>query len=121
MLGRVIRPPRREPARPGRLRLVEQAVAADDVSAEGDEVVVPLDTGTLVLGSHPSCDVVMRGLRPRHAVLGRDADGALVLRAISGTTYVDGSPVLAQRVDAGSEIRLAGRRLRLQVREPALV
>lgn len=63
---------------------------------------------TLVIGSHPACDVVLPGLRPRHAVLGRDLEGRSVLRALAGGCVVDGSPVVSQVVDADSDIRVGG-------------
>lgn len=81
---------------------------------------VDLPPRPAVIGSHPSCDVVLDGLRPRHAVLARDPDGELVVRAIAGTTYVDGTPVVAQRVGCDSEIRAGRYRLQVQP-EPAQV
>ncbi len=68
---------------------------------------------TLVIGSHPACDVVLPGLRPRHAVLGRDLEGRSVLRALAGGCVVDGSPVVSQVVDADSDIRVGGHRVSL--------
>lgn len=68
---------------------------------------------TLVIGSHPACDVVLPGLRPRHAVLGRDLQGRSVLKALAGGCVVDGSPVVSQVVDADSDIRVGGHRVSL--------
>ncbi|CAM3974235.1 hypothetical protein NOMA109596_18015 [Nocardioides marinus] len=68
---------------------------------------------TLVIGSHPACDVVLPGLRPRHAVLGRDLEGRSVLKALAGGCTVDGSPVVSQVVDADSDIRVGGHRVSL--------
>ncbi len=68
---------------------------------------------TLVIGSHPACDVVLPGLRPRHAVLGHDLEGRSVLRALAGGCVVDGSPVVSQVVDADSDIRVGGHRVSL--------
>ena len=68
---------------------------------------------TLVIGSHPACDVVLPGLRPRHAALGRDLEGRSVLRALAGGCVVDGSPVVSQVVDADSDIRVGGHRVSL--------
>ncbi len=67
----------------------------------------------LVIGSHPACDVVLPGLRPRHAVLGHDLEGRSVLRALAGGCVVDGSPVVSQVVDADSDIRVGGHRVSL--------
>lgn len=68
---------------------------------------------TMVIGSHPACDVVLPGLRPRHAVLGRDMEGRSVLKALAGGCVVDGSPVVSQVVTADSDIRVGGHRVSL--------
>lgn len=76
------------------------------------------DRTPVVIGSHPTCDLVLSGLKPRHAVLGRDVQGRSVLKALAGRCYVDGSPVVSQVVDADSDIRLGEHRLTLgQVEE----
>jgi len=62
-----------------------------------------------VLGSHPSCDIVLEGLQPRHAEIVRTADDELVLRpVVPGTVWVHGAVVLREallrtgtRVDVG--------------------
>ncbi len=73
---------------------------------------------TVVIGSHPACDLVLPGLRPRHAVLGRDVEGRSVLRALAGGCFVDGSPVVSQVVDADSDIRVGEHRVSLGELEP---
>jgi len=62
-----------------------------------------------VLGSHPSCDIVLEGLQPRHAEILRTEDDELVLRPeVPGTVWVHGAVVLREallrtgtRVDIG--------------------
>ena len=77
-----------------------------------DQTRVP-DRTPVVIGSHPTCDLVLTGLKPRHAVLGRDVQGRTVLKALAGRCYVDGSPVVSQVVDEDSDIRLGEHRLSL--------
>lgn len=79
---------------------------------EGRQTRVP-DRTPVVIGSHPTCDLVLSGLKPRHAVLGRDLQGRTVLKALAGRCYVDGSPVVSQVVDKDSDIRLGEHRLTL--------
>jgi hypothetical protein len=100
--GRLLRPRRRDltPLRPREVR-------AEDGATE-----VP-DRTPVVIGSHPTCDLVLAGLKPRHAVLGRDVSGRTVLKALAGRCYVDGSPVVSQVVDDDSEILLGEHRLTL--------
>ena len=62
-----------------------------------------------VVGSHPSCDIVLEGLAPRHAEIVRTEDDELVLRPVSpGNVRVHGATVLREallrtgtRVDVG--------------------
>lgn len=69
---------------------------------------------SVVIGSHPSCDVVLPGLRARHAVLGHDLEGRRVLKALAGGCHVDGWPVVSQVVDEDSDIRVGGHRVSLR-------
>lgn len=78
----------------------------------GGQTPVP-DRTPVVIGSHPTCDLVLSGLKPRHAVLGRDIQGRSVLKALAGRCYVDGSPVVSQVVDEDSDMRLGEHRLTL--------
>lgn len=64
----------------------------------------------LTLGSHPSCDVALPGLRPVHARISR-ADGDWVLRAVAGVTKVLGVPVVAHVLESGARIELGGHQL----------
>ena len=103
--GRLLRPRRRDLTR---LRPREARAAA----TAGEATEVP-DRTPVVIGSHPTCDLVLAGLKPRHAVLGRDVSGRTVLKALAGRCYVDGSPVVSQVVDDDSEIMLGEHRLTL--------
>lgn len=94
--SRLVRPLRRPPVRGG--------AGAPQRAPDGAPVVI---------GSHPSCDLVLTGLKPRHAVLARDVEGRTVLKALAGRCYVDGSPVVSQVVDADSDIRLGEHRVTL--------
>ena len=84
----------------------------EDRARGGDPTQVP-DRTPVVVGSHPTCDLVLPGLKPRHAVIGRDVQGRTVLKALAGRCYVDGSPVVSQVVDEDSDIRLGEHRLTL--------
>ncbi|MCL8024836.1 FHA domain-containing protein [Nocardioides bruguierae] len=90
-----------------------------EVAHVAGEVRVAVGSGSLVFGSHPSCDVVLPGLHARHAVLGRDGAGRLVLSALSGSTRVDGVPVLNQVVDEAARVVMAGHRIALLLPRPA--
>lgn len=98
--GRFVRPRRRDLTR---LRTRGEQAGATQVP----------DRTPVVIGSHPTCDLVLAGLKPRHAVLGRDVSGRTVLKALAGRCYVDGSPVVSQVVDDDSEIMLGEHRLTL--------
>jgi hypothetical protein len=52
-----------------------------------------------VVGSHPSCDIVLEGLEPRHAEIIRNEADELVLRPeLPGTVRVHGAAVLREAV-----------------------
>ena len=100
------------------LVLAGDATVADEVASmnvvaklEGSDP--KLKSEAVVIGSHPTCDLVLSGLKPRHAVIGRDVQGRTVLKALAGRCYVDGSPVVSQVVDEDSDIRLGEHRLTL--------
>ncbi len=91
----------------------------DRAHASGGATAVPVVTAlpaqaSVVIGSHPSCDVVLPGLRARHAVLGHDLEGRRVLKALAGGCHVDGWPVVSQVVDTDSDIRVGGHRVSLR-------
>ncbi len=93
--------------------------AAPGGAADGDVATIPVVTAlpaqaSVVIGSHPSCDVVLPGLRARHAVLGHDLEGRRVLKALAGGCHVDGWPVVSQVVDEDSDIRVGGHRVSLR-------
>lgn len=105
---RIVAPVRRIPA-PG------SALAPVDGGVATIPVVTALPAqASVVIGSHPSCDVVLPGLRARHAVLGHDLQGRRVLKALAGGCHVDGWPVVSQVVDADSDIRVGGHRVSLR-------
>lgn len=98
-------------------------VAGAVTSGRGGAATIPVLTAlpaqaTVVIGSHPSCDVVLPGLRARHAVLGHDVEGRRVLRALAGGCHVDGWPVVSQVVDEDSDIRVGGHRVSLRGAHP---
>lgn len=107
---RIVAPRRRIPA---------PAAMAAVPALSGSVATIPVVTAlpaqaSVVIGSHPSCDVVLPGLRARHAVLGHDLEGRRVLKALAGGCHVDGSPVVSQVVDEDSDIRVGGHRVSLR-------
>lgn len=122
---RIVAPRRRIPASvvsvpaPGAVGRVAPAEAAGSSAVGGAVATIPVVTAlpaqaSVVIGSHPSCDVVLPGLRARHAVLGHDLEGRRVLKALAGGCHVDGSPVVSQVVDEDSDIRVGGHRVSLR-------
>ena len=120
--GRIVAPRRRIPAPASLAPAVPVGTRAEGsarLSAVGHVATVPVvtalpDQACVVIGSHPSCDVVLPGLRARHAVLGHDLEGRRVLKALAGGCHVDGSPVVSQVVDEDSDIRVGGHRVSLR-------
>ena len=100
-------------------RVAPAAAAGDAPGVGGGVATIPVVTAlpaqaSVVIGSHPSCDVVLPGLRARHAVLGHDLEGRRVLKALAGGCHVDGWPVVSQVVDEDSDIRVGGHRVSLR-------
>ena len=123
---RIVAPVRRIPAPvPARAGAATPPVAVGRVAGpvSGAVATIPVVTAlpaqaSVVIGSHPSCDVVLPGLRARHAVLGHDLQGRRVLKALAGGCHVDGSPVVSQVVDEDSDIRVGGHRVSLRGAQP---
>lgn len=118
--GRVVRIGAGSSGGPGRARVIDLGPRRKQVLERAGSWVVrrrgedaPRLPDLMVIGSHPSCDLVLQGLRPRHAVLGRDAQGRSVLKALAGGCYVDGAPIVSQLVDADSDVRIGAHRIAL--------
>jgi hypothetical protein len=106
-----LRRPRRpttthDPDRGGYPRLV---LAPDPYAGADDRQRAHLLGDRTLVGSHPSCDVVLPGLEPRHAEVVRTEDDELVIRPLlPGDVRVHGAVVLHEallrtgtRVDIG--------------------
>ena len=62
-----------------------------------------------MLGSHPSCDVVIEGLAAMHAVVRRTPDDEFVVTPADGPVRVDGALVLTDGLlRTGRRIELGG-------------
>lgn len=109
---RIVAPRRRIPA-PATLAVAPAPALGGGVATVPVVTALPRQA-SVVIGSHPSCDVVLPGLRARHAVLGHDLEGRRVLKALAGGCHVDGSPVVSQVVDEDSDIRVGGHRVSLR-------
>lgn len=124
--ARIVAPRRRIPAPAAATSPAPTLTAVGRVGGAPSDVGVGVGVDTIpvvtalpaqasvVIGSHPSCDVVLPGLRARHAVLGHDLEGRRVLKALAGGCHVDGWPVVSQVVDADSDIRVGGHRVSLR-------
>lgn len=116
---RIVAPRRRIPAPVSPAPALSAVGRVDRPRPTSGVAAIPVVTAlpaqaSVVIGSHPSCDVVLPGLRARHAVLGRDLEGRRVLKALAGGCHVDGWPVVSQVVDADSDIRVGGHRVSLR-------
>lgn len=96
-----------DPARGGAPRLV---LVKEDVWDGERQPVYWLQEET-VIGSDPSCDVVLRGLAPRHAVVRHDEDDEYVVEQLEGHVRVHGGRVLSQVLRTGSRVEVGGHRL----------
>lgn len=116
---RIVAPRRRIPAPVPPAPALSAVGRVDGARLTSGVAAIPVVTAlpaqaSVVIGSHPSCDVVLPGLRARHAVLGHDLEGRRVLKALAGGCHVDGWPVVSQVVDADSDIRVGGHRVSLR-------
>jgi hypothetical protein len=91
-----------DPAHGGAPRLVEVM----DVWDGTRPAVHWLEETTTWIGSDPSCEVVLRGLAPRHAKVVHDDDDEYVLVAVDGAVRVHGAPTARQVLRTGARIDL---------------
>jgi hypothetical protein len=111
LLPTFLRRPRRptlthDPDRGGYPRLV---VPADPAATPPRSRRVHQLADRIVVGSDPSCDIVLSGLAPHHAVVRRTPDDEFVVTPLDGAARVDGAPVVTdgllrtgRRVQLGS-------------------
>jgi hypothetical protein len=66
---------------------------------------------TTWIGADPSCEVVLKGLAPRHAKVVHDEEDEYVLVGVDGAVRVHGAPVTRQILRTGARVTLGGRTL----------
>jgi len=107
------------------LEMVRAAIAGDDkvqpaltvINGSQTGQVIPVESGTTVVGRHESCDALLigRGVSRRHLRLQRVGDEVTVedLQSTNGT-LINGEVILQQRLFPGDRIQLGpDTRLRL--------
>jgi hypothetical protein len=97
-----------DPGRGGGPRLVEVPVAG---LARTAHPVHWLQQQVTVVGSDPDCEVVLPGLRPRHAEVRHSEEDEFVLVALAPDVRVHGERVRERVLRTGSRIDLGGRQL----------
>ncbi|MCY7401403.1 MAG: FHA domain-containing protein [Nocardioides sp.] len=60
----------------------------------------------VTIGSDPTCDVVLSGLEPRHAVITHEADDELVVTPVQGVVRVHGARVDSSVLRTGTRLEL---------------